>query len=117
VVKLTREELKTLQPAYTDKFRPAIVQSVIMRTVREFLSTKEYDAKQVQGWIKYLASVVTKRVTELKFPRYKIVTHVTIGEQPAQHGEGIAVGTQCLWDGDSDSSAFYNFLNVSSTKP
>lgn len=42
--------------------------------------------------------------------RYKFIVNVVIGEQ---RGAGVKVGTRCIWDTESDSYAFDNFMNVS----
>ena len=42
--------------------------------------------------------------------RYKIVVEVVIGEQ---RGEGVRMGTRCLWDSDTDSYASDVFMNDS----
>ena len=42
--------------------------------------------------------------------RYKIVVEVVIGEQ---RGEGVRMGTRCLWDSDTDNYASDVFMNDS----
>ena len=46
----------------------------------------------------------------LNLHRYKIVVEVVIGEQ---RGEGVRMGTRCLWDSDTDSYASDVFMNDS----
>ena len=42
--------------------------------------------------------------------RYKVVVQVVIGEQ---RGEGVRMGTRCLWDADTDNYASDVFMNDS----
>lgn len=42
--------------------------------------------------------------------RYKLIVQVVIGER---HGAGIKSKCRCIWDADTDSLAFDQFLNVS----
>lgn len=42
--------------------------------------------------------------------RYKLMVQVFLGER---HGAGMKVGARCVWDADSDTLAFDQFLNVS----
>ena len=42
--------------------------------------------------------------------RYKIVVEVVMGEQ---RGEGVRMGTRCLWDSDTDNFASDVFINDS----
>lgn len=42
--------------------------------------------------------------------RYKLMVQVVLGER---HGAGIKVGARCVWDAESDTLAFDQFLNVS----
>lgn len=45
----------------------------------------------------------------LDLPRYKILVHVVVGES---RGEGVRVGTRCLWDTTTDSMVHESFTNV-----
>ena len=42
--------------------------------------------------------------------RYKIVVEVVIGEQ---RGEGVRMGSRCLWDSDTDNYASCVYMNDS----
>ncbi len=42
------------------------------------------------------------------FKRYKVLVHCIIGEK---RGQGIRVGSKCLWDSMSDSSTSANWEN------
>lgn len=46
---------------------------------------------------------------DLGLARYKFVVHVVVGEQ---RGEGVRIGTRCLWDATTDAMATETFRNV-----
>jgi len=39
-----------------------------------------------------------------------LIVQVILGER---HGAGIKIGARCIWDADTDTLAFEQFLNVS----
>ncbi len=45
---------------------------------------------------------------DLGLLRYKIMVHVTVGENK---GEGVRVGTRCLWDPACDNMASHTVVN------
>lgn len=45
---------------------------------------------------------------DLGLLRYKIMVHVTVGENK---GEGVRVGTRCLWDPVCDNMATHTVVN------
>ena len=59
----------------------------------------------------HLASVSSydRSLSDLKFPRYKIVVQVVLGQVRQQ---GVKVASRCLWDADADNHASYTFENV-----
>lgn len=60
---------------------------------------------------KYLYFFLLLFTEECGEERYKLIVQVVLGER---HGAGINVGTRCIWDADTDTIAFDQFLNVSS---
>ncbi|RYG54375.1 hypothetical protein EON66_07215 [archaeon] len=46
---------------------------------------------------------------ELELERYKIMLHVTVGEN---RGEGVRIGAKCLWDDATDKMAVATYQNV-----
>lgn len=44
------------------------------------------------------------------YERYKLIVNVVLGERK---GEGVKMGSRCLWDPETDSYASQSFLNVS----
>ena len=117
--KLTREEQQQQQqqepafqirPAFEQKFRPGAVKEAIHRVINDLLVGKAYEADLVAGWCKTISDGIKVRVKEMGYDRYKIVVEVVIGEQ---RGEGVRMGTRCLWDSDTDNYASDVFMNDS----
>jgi hypothetical protein len=44
----------------------------------------------------------------MNFKRYKILVHCIIGEK---RGQGIRIGSKCLWDSNCDSAVWANYEN------
>jgi len=106
-------DMKKIRPSYSEKFRPGIIQAILTEEIQELLLGKVYEEDKAQGWITELCTKINGKVKELGFPRYKHITNVTIGER---RGQGIILGTKCVWDVDSDYSAYYSYSNVSFVK-
>jgi hypothetical protein len=49
-----------------------------------------------------------KLIIDLNLPRYKYIVQIFIGENK---GQGIQIGTRCLWDKESDDYATESFQN------
>ncbi|XP_076370276.1 dynein light chain Tctex-type protein 2B-like [Tachypleus tridentatus] len=88
-----------IRPSLDQKFRSAPVKECIRLILMEELGDKSYRAEDVPVWTK-----------ELGFERYKMVVQVVIGEQ---RGEGVRIGSRCLWDSDTDNYASDIFMNDS----
>ena len=58
--------------------------------------------------VKTLSHLINKKVKELNFERYKIVTTVTIGQIADQ---GVRVASRCLMDQETDQFASGSFTN------
>ena len=113
-------------------------QELIVNILNETLGGKLYDSGKVSGWSKTIADLVKSQVKTLgyeryslvllfnqpinrldqpanvynnsSFSRYKIVVEVVIGEQ---RGEGVRMGSRCLWDSDTDNYASEVYMNDS----
>ena len=60
-------------------------------------------------WIKDITDNIQFKVKAQKYKRYKLITHVTLGERK---GEGIVSVTRSLWDADSDCVSSWTYLSV-----
>ena len=111
--KLTREEEPNsfqIRPAFEHKFRPGAVKEVIHAVLNDTLLGKTYDGDRVTEWCTSITDTIKKRIKEMGYDRYKIVVEVVLGEQ---RGEGVRMGTRCLWDSDTDNYASDVFMNDS----
>lgn len=52
--------------------------------------------------------MIRSRVKELQIPRFKVITVVTIG---SVNGQGMTVGSRCLWDAAVDMQSSFEFKN------
>ncbi|CAL8111796.1 unnamed protein product [Orchesella dallaii] len=99
-----------IRPDLSQKFRPGTVQVIIERAVKELLEGKQFTPEECEEWIKLLVEDIHEKVKSQNYRRYKIITHITIGER---RGEGASSATRCLWDAEADCMATYTFLNDS----
>ena len=83
---------------------------IIHASLNDQLGGKVYDASKVSQWSKAIADNVKSQVKTLGYDRYKIVVEVVIGEQ---RGEGVRMGSRCLWDSDTDNYASDVYMNDS----
>ena len=91
-------------------FMNLVAQEIIHGCLNEQLGGKVYDASKVSQWSKAIADNVKSQVKTLGYDRYKIVVEVVIGEQ---RGEGVRMGSRCLWDSDTDNYASDVYMNDS----
>lgn len=54
--------------------------------------------------------IALSALPELELPRYKFMVQVIVGENS---GEGVRVGTRCLWDASTDGMAHESMASVS----
>ncbi|XP_013772186.1 tctex1 domain-containing protein 2-like isoform X1 [Limulus polyphemus] len=99
-----------IRPSLDQKFRSAPVKECIRLILMEELGDKSYRAEDVPVWTKSIADAIRDKIKELGFERYKMVVQVVIGEQ---RGEGVKIGSRCLWDSDTDNYASDIFMNDS----
>ncbi|ODN00838.1 Tctex1 domain-containing protein 2 [Orchesella cincta] len=98
-----------IRPDLSQKFRPGTVQIIIERAIKELLEGKQFIPEECEEWIRLLVEDIHEKVKIQNYRRYKIITHVTMGER---RGEGASSATRCLWDAEADCMATYTFLNV-----
>ncbi|KAL5017087.1 hypothetical protein ScPMuIL_006676 [Solemya velum] len=90
------------------KFRADMVKPIIEDALTRNLEGKKYDPIECSIMSKQLAEDIKKKVKELDFKRYKIVSAVTIGQKSDQ---GVRVGSRFLWDAERDNFAASSFSN------
>jgi hypothetical protein len=85
------------------------VEVLLGSTIREFMRGKSYLAEEAEGWTSDLSARLNALVKQLNFPRYKLVTFVTLGEN---NGGGVHMGLKTLWDSETDLFATHTYMTV-----
>jgi polyphosphate kinase len=68
-----------------------------------------YSANSCRITTRELCADIKRKVKEMDFPRYKIISEVLITENKQQ---GIHVSSRSLWNANSDNYASYTFRNA-----
>jgi hypothetical protein len=101
------------EPNENEIFQPYKVEPKLYALLEESLKDKKYDAQKSMSLSKELSENIMR---ELRLcmsnmsPRYKIVSHVLIGEML---GQDIRLASRCLWDTNFDNSASVIYKNGS----
>ncbi|XP_059060305.1 dynein light chain Tctex-type protein 2B-like [Achroia grisella] len=88
-----------VRPSLGEKFQAQNIRDIILSTMQEQLTGRQYRADQAPRWAKVIANAVRQRVQELDMKRYKILVQSTIIEMK---GAGIKCGQRCIWDPETD---------------
>ncbi|XP_041974590.1 dynein light chain Tctex-type protein 2B-like [Aricia agestis] len=91
-----------VRPSLGEKFQKENVWEIIVLTMSEQLSGRQYRADEAPKWAKSISNAVRQRVQELDMKRYKILVQTTIVEMK---GAGIKSVQRCIWDPETDSYA------------
>ena len=106
---------KQQEPTYrmepVKKFETDKVKEAIQRVVEERLSGFEYSAKRCALMSRVLTEEIREKVKELRNERYKIVCMVTMGQKK---GQGLRLGSRCVWDHNVDNHVTYNWQDENS---
>eukprot|EP00053_Salpingoeca_punica_P014576 m.132804 g.132804 ORF g.132804 m.132804 type:complete len:179 (+) comp16495_c1_seq1:2100-2636(+) len=92
------------------KFSAKSVEDVINTVLASQLEEETYDVRSSRQMTKTLCTLITNRVKELGYNRYKIVTYVSLCQRAEQ---GMRVASRCLFDEDTDAYASGSFKNAS----
>ncbi|XP_022123780.2 dynein light chain Tctex-type protein 2B [Pieris rapae] len=91
-----------VRPSLGEKFQAQNVREIIVSTMQEQLSGRQYRSDQAPRWAKVIANAVRQRVQELDMKRYKVIVQTTILELK---GAGVKSGQRCIWDPETDDYA------------
>ncbi|VVC45358.1 Tctex-1 [Cinara cedri] len=98
-----------IRPTQNQKFKTNLAKEVIQETLHKYLKDKEFCQIQCETLTKTIATEVKDKLKgECIENRYKLMVQVILGER---RGAGIKIGSRCVWDADTDSLAFDQFLN------
>ncbi len=103
---LKHENSFRLEP--TEKFFPDKVEEIIRCVLSEGLAEVSYDPGFCAQYACELSERIQERVKQLKIRRHKLVSLVNIGEL---QGQGVIIGSRCLWNAKFDSFATSTFKN------
>ncbi|XP_037300434.1 tctex1 domain-containing protein 2-like [Manduca sexta] len=99
-----------VRPGLGEKFQSQNIRDIILTTMQEQLTGRQYRSDQAQKWVKVIANAVRQRVQELDMKRYKILVQCTILEMK---GAGVKCGQRCIWDPETDDYVGDLFRNDS----
>jgi len=99
-----------LGPAYSEKIKASRAREIIAAVLKAKLTGATYHPDNTSAWAREIADEVKEKLKAEKWPRYKYVVQVFIGEQK---GEGCRLGCRCFWDANTDSYVHANFDNES----
>lgn len=103
-----------------NRFSQTQVEYALRTLLDKMLEGKEYDAKNAVALSKEVSTAVLEQVKrtkphvaftmlEMNYPRYKFVVQTAITENV---GQGIRIGSRCLWHKKYDNYASISFKNV-----
>lgn len=101
------------EPNESERFQPYKVEPKIYELLKNELNGKTYDPFKSAALSKELSQDVMREVRLLTnniSPRYKLVSHVVIGEM---QGQDIRYGSRCLWDQRLDNLVSVVYKNDS----
>ncbi|RKP24586.1 Tctex-1 family-domain-containing protein [Syncephalis pseudoplumigaleata] len=106
----TDQSFVTIRPTFAQKFRPAVVTTILQQQLKEKLDSYTYDAETASDTAKSLADTIKDKLKELELSRYKYVVNVVLGENA---GIGARMDCRCFWDVDTDKMVKETYANDS----
>ncbi|KAI8056094.1 Tctex-1 family-domain-containing protein [Syncephalis plumigaleata] len=100
----------SIRPTFAQKFRPAVVTTLLQQTLKEKLENYSYDAETAPEISKNISETIKDKLKELDLPRYKYIGNVILGENS---GTGARMDCRCFWDADTDKIVKEMFTNDS----
>lgn len=92
------------------RFRPEDVEPTLHKFLKDNLQFVSYDPDECRQLSQELSEELRDIVKSLKYPRYKFVAMVTIGQKDKQT---ISIGSQSLWDTNMDTYVTSSYNNDS----
>ncbi|XP_048800269.1 dynein light chain Tctex-type 5 [Lagopus muta] len=93
-----------------ERFPVAAVDAILKAVLEGCLRERRYEPGPCREMAATVSEVIKARVKDLVLPRYKIVVVTHIGQL---NGQGMQIGSRCLWDPTTDTFASYVFQNTS----
>lgn len=100
------------------QFSRTTAYNIVRILVKEILDGETYSEYKVDDWMKKMTSKIHKAITDQKYYRYKIITHIILCPNIVNPENGTIINnasntTNCLWDSETDKLITYVFSNVS----
>ncbi|XP_031459904.1 tctex1 domain-containing protein 1 [Phasianus colchicus] len=99
-----------LPPGPPKRFPVATVDAILKAVLEGCLRELRYEPGLCREMAATVSEVIKARVKDLVLPRYKIVVVTHIGQL---NGQGMQIGSRCLWDPTTDTFSSYVFKNTS----
>ncbi|XP_021260645.1 tctex1 domain-containing protein 1 [Numida meleagris] len=97
-------------PGPSKRFPVAAVDAILKAVLEGCLREQCYEPGLCREMAATVSEVIKARVKDLVVPRYKIVVVTHIGQL---NGQGMQIGSRCLWDPATDTFSSYVFKNSS----
>jgi hypothetical protein len=89
------ENTYRMEPDDEDKVDLIRIRPIATSIIESAIAGYKYDGNQAKQFSAALAERIRNQIKHLPFPRYKIVTQVTIGQKK---GQGLRIVSRCLWN-------------------
>ena len=99
-----------LEPAEGEIFQEPKVEKLMHDILNIQLAGVRYDPSTARELSCKLSALIQNKVKEMPIPRYKIVSHVILGQTVEQ---GLHIASRGLWDSSCDNWACATFQNES----
>ncbi|CAH1779715.1 unnamed protein product, partial [Owenia fusiformis] len=98
-----------LEPDDQKRFAVAKVEAAIESIFNVYLDDKEYDPTTCKDLAVDLANMIKNRIKDFDFKRFRLVSHVIIGQCQDQ---GIEATSRCVWNTNTDRFASVKYKNA-----
>jgi hypothetical protein len=89
------ENTYRMEPAEGHKLDLIRIRRIATSVIGTAIAGYIYDGNQAREFTGVLAERIRSQMQQLPFPRYRIVTQVSIGQNKGQH---LLIASRCLWD-------------------
>jgi len=100
--------VQTSVPEEQRRFVAYKVESLIKEVLETKLFKVRYEPNTCSRLAQELCAAIKQKTKGLNLPRYKLVTHVLLGEDT---DKSVQVAARCLWNQDTDNFAAATFRN------
>lgn len=99
-----------MDPDEGKEFAPHRVERIMKDILNSKLKYEKYHADSCSRISQELCAAIKEKTKEIGFHRYKLVTHVLVGQDTDQ---SVQLASRCLWNHTTDNFASATFRNNS----